>query len=409
MTALSSIPVYINYSKENFFKTYNLFREFLKTAPYEKLKFQNIGNRFAGVIVAPRNNSGIPWCNLTLALFYAYKKVPFKIILDDLNFLDPEWECQLNAVEQTVGYLCNKLNTTYLKTSIQADAALDDFDYKEIKRLSIINGIWNVRNVIPSEELNQYIKLSYVSLEANAKKIKQLYSKSVFDHCIHQSIVNNNGGLHKWFGNKHDTRVSCLDISRGRGAVGINDVPGYLYDLPDIIENNMLDFLDSDKNKQIAKDCAIKEHNLRKNAKDSRSYQVVPTTESDMPVEVDILIPLNILWDAASLGRNQFFESPFYWLCETIDYILKYTNAKVAVRQHPGERRYKQYGTGKILGEYLRDKFGNYSRFKFIACDENINTYLMIKKCKVVLPYTSTVGLEAALMGKKVILESNVY
>ena len=404
-----AIPVYINYGHRNFFKTYDLFQRFLKTVPYEKLRFQNNDDRFAGVIVSPRNNSGIPWCNLSIALLYAYKKMPFKIILDDLNFLDPEWENQLNAVEEIVENLCNNLNTTYLKTSKQANAALDDSDFKELKRLSIINGIWNVRSVVPSEKLDQYIRLSYITLVENAKKISQLYSINSFDHCIHQSLVNNNGGLHKWFGWKYGTRVSCLDMSKGRGLVGIKDVPGYHWDLPGIIEDNLSDFLDSYENKQIAINDAIKEHKLRKSGKDSRAFQVVSATESDTPVKVDILIPLNILWDAASLGRNQFFESPFYWLHETIDFILNHTDANVVVRQHPRERVFEVYGTGKILGEYLQQKFGNHSRFKFISCNENINSYLLIEKCKVVLPYTSTVGIEAALMGKTVILESSVY
>jgi len=403
------IPVYINYGQNNFLKTYNLFKKFLKTVPYEKLKFQDNGNRSAGVIVSPRNNSGIPWCNITIALLYAYKKIPFKIILDDLSFLDPEWENQLNAVEETVEFICKKLNTCYLKTSIQTDTDLDDFDYKEIRRLSNLNGIWNVRNVVPSENLSQYTDLCYVTLEANAKKIKGLYSTNIFDHCVHQSLLNNNGGLHKWFGRKNDIRVSCMDISFGRGLVGIKDVPGYHSDLPDIIEKNMTDFLDSEENKQIAKNEAINEHKLRKGGQDSRTYQIVSTSESDMPVEVDILIPINIFWDAASLGRNRFFENPLFWLQETIDFILTKTTARVVVREHPGERRFGLYGTGKKLGEYLQDHFNNHPRFRFISCNDNINTYLLIEKCKLVLPYTSTVGIEAALMRKKIIIESNVY
>lgn len=402
-------PVYINYGQSIFLKTYTLFKEFLKTVPFEKLQFKDINDRFAGIIISPRNNSGIPWCNLTLALLYAHRKMPFKIILDDLNFLDPEWEDQLKPVEELVEYLCNNLKTTYLRTSTQADLALDDFDYKEIKKLAIINGIWNVRNIVPEEKLNQYIQLSYVTLEANAKKIKGLYSKNIFHHCIHQSLVNNNGGLHKWFGWKFGTRVSCLDMSKGRGLVGIKDVPGYHNDLPDIIENKFPNFLDSDENRQIAINEAIKEHELRKGGMDSRGFQVVSTAASDRPVKVDILFPLNILWDAASLGRNQYFDSPFYWLHETIDFILKNTNASIVVRQHPRERVFERYGTGKILGEYLLKQFGHHQRFKFISCNEKINTYLLIEKCKVVLPYTSTVGIEAALMGKKVILESSVY
>lgn len=409
MSTKSQIPVYINYGKKNFFKTYNLFKEFLKTVPYEKLEFKDSVNRSAGIIVSPRNNSGIPWCNITIALLYAHKKMPFKIILDDLNFLDPEWEYQLNAVEETVEYICNNLNTSYLNTSVQVDTDLDDFDYKEINRLSIINGIWNVRNLVPSENLNQYINLSYAALETNAKKIKGLYSTNIFEHCVHQSLVNNNGGLHKWFGKKYGVRVGCMDISQGRGLVGIKDVPGYNSDLPDTVKKNMTDFLDSTENKQIAINEAIKEHKLRKNGQDARTYQIVSTCKSDTPVEVDILIPINILWDAASLGKNQFFESPLFWLQETINFILTKTTARVVVRQHPAEREFEIYGTGKKLGEYLQNQFGNHPCFRFISCNDNINTYLLLEQCKVVLPHTSTVGIEAALMGKKVIIESSVY
>ena len=404
-----NIPVYINYGKKNFFYCFNQYKKFLKTVPYEKLQFKNDFNQFSGIIVSPRNNSGIPWCNITIAFLYAYKNVPFKIILDDLNFLDPEWRDQLNAVEEVVESICNNLNTSYLKTSNQVDAELDDFDLREIKRLSIVNGIWNVRNIIPSEKLNQYIKLSYATLEENAKKIKQLYSKNVFDHCIHQSLVNNNGGLHKHFGLKFGTRVSCIDMSMGRGLVGIKDVPGYHFDLPDIINKNVPEFLDSKKNRKIAISEGIKEHKLRKQGQDSRAYQIVSTYKSDIPPEADILIPVNILWDAASLGRNRFFETPLHWLIETIEFILSKTTAKIVVRQHPGERRFEIYGTGKKLGEYLRNKFLDHPRLRFISYNDNVNTYLLIEKCKVVLPYTSTVGLEAALMGKKVILESTVY
>ena len=180
-------------------------------------------------------------------------------------------------------------------------------------------------------------------------------------------------------------------------------------DLPDIIDNKFPNFLDNAENRRIAINEAVKEHKLRKAGKDTRNFQVVSKASSDRHVKVDILFPLNILWDAASLGRNQFFDSPFYWLRDTIDFLLNSTDAVVGVRQHPRERVFKQFGTGDKLGEYLIKRFGHHPRFYFISCDEKINTYLLIENCKIVLPYTSTVGIEAAMMGKTVILESNVY
>jgi hypothetical protein len=404
-----NFPVYINYGKETFLKTYNLFNAFLETVPYRKQKNKKKSSNTAGIIISPRNNSGIPWCSLALGLLYLYKNFPITYIWDDLSFLDSDGNYQNGKIEDIICQITSNTNIPYIRVSELVDSEIDNDDYLEIERLANVNALWNIRKVVPSDELKFYFDLSYKALKENSKKIKTLYSNYKFDHCVHQSVVNNNGGLHKWFGNKNDLRISCIDSSLGVGLNGLTNVAGYYLDLPELISGNGNNLFRNERNKEIAIAEAKREILLRQKGKDAKTYQVVGFDNGNIENKHDVIIPINIFWDAAALGKNRFFISPYEWLYETIQYILNNTDLNIAVRQHPGERHYQHYNTGTNLGEHLKSSFGESRRFKFIFSEERVNTYNLIKNCKLVLPFTSTIGIEAALMGKTVIVESDVY
>ena len=74
------ITVYINYGKDNFRLMYSMYKKFLESVPFNELIKDRNDRKAAGIIVAPRNNSGIPFCNLTIALIYLYKGYSVKII-----------------------------------------------------------------------------------------------------------------------------------------------------------------------------------------------------------------------------------------------------------------------------------------------------------------------------------------
>ncbi|MDY6986699.1 MAG: hypothetical protein SWQ30_01475 [Thermodesulfobacteriota bacterium] len=409
LPSVKPIPVYINYGKEAFLKTYDLFRAFLKTFPYSQLERNTQAARPAGIIVSPRNNSAIPWCNISLALLYAYKGFPLSIIWDDLPFLDPEWELQKTLVQNVLDEVCERVPMNQITVSALDDSALDDADYAEITRLAAANALWNVRQIVPCDRLEEYTTLSKACMNENAPKLKTLYSRYTFDHCVHQSFVNNNGGLHRWFGANNGIRMSCLDVCLGAGLVGLNHVAGYHTDLPPLLTPGRTYLFHDPLERDLAISEAQKEVALRQQGKDMRKSQLVSLDAEPLIDHVDVVMPLNIFWDAAALYRNRFFETPYHWLMETIDFILKHTKAKLAVRQHPHERHFAAYGTGSNLGASLKQTFGHDPRFMFFSCDDRINTYRLLEKAQVVLPYTSTVGIEAALMGKCVIIESCVY
>ncbi|MBO0523271.1 hypothetical protein EXQ31_02875 [Clostridium botulinum] len=118
------------------------------------------------------------------------------------------------------------------------------------------------------------------------------------------------------------------------------------------------------------------------------------------------MIPLNICWDGAALGLDSVFDFIGEWLIETIRYILENTDVKIAVRQHPAERF---FNSGEDIKLELKNRFGNNPRFTYISSDDEINTYNLIKSAKLVLPHTSTIGIESVLLGKPVVMATYSY
>lgn len=125
-----------------------------------------------------------------------------------------------------------------------------------------------------------------------------------------------------------------------------------------------------------------------------------------VPTDDIVLIPLNIFWDSAAFGENDLFETFEDWLIKTIDYIVSLRKVKVIVRQHPNEAK---FNTGSEVQSLLLNRYKDNEYFEFISADSNINTYDLMKNARIILPNTSTVGIEGAIMGKCVIVKNNVY
>ncbi|MBX2822072.1 MAG: hypothetical protein KTR29_20430 [Rhodothermaceae bacterium] len=404
------VPVYINYGIGRFLPMLEQFAEFLKTVPLNTFTVQS-NQAPVGIIVSPRNNSGIPFCNIAIALLYAARGYPVTIIWDDLEFLDPDGETQNRCVGILVEAISKHSTINFIQLSGLEEVALDTSDEAYLQEIALNNAVWNVRNIVPTEELDFYARLSFEAMCTNAGKIKHLYDAHTFDHCVHQSLLNNNGGVHKYFANQNGIRVSCLDASNGRGMIGLHDVQGYFYDVLPLIDPQSLFYLFKEEEyKEHAIEAARSDHEKRLYGHDERSTQPVDE-ESEQLDRYDIVIPLNIFWDTSALGRNRFFASPYEWLVETVSYILSNTSFSVVLRQHPHEVHFKKFNfeTGTLLGRDLQSRFGSHPQFRFVSSEEKVNTYHLIQQADLVLPYTSTLGIEAAMMGKRVIVESNVY
>ncbi len=122
----------------------------------------------------------------------------------------------------------------------------------------------------------------------------------------------------------------------------------------------------------------------------------------------DLVVPLNLRWDSAALCRRRLFASVKDWLQHLLAWVEKTPGVTVALRQHPCERLADLRGADDfqtLLNDF--PKLGE--RARFFAAEEPVNTYDLLAGARVILPFTSRVGIEAALFGKPAILSAHCY
>ena len=123
--------------------------------------------------------------------------------------------------------------------------------------------------------------------------------------------------------------------------------------------------------------------------------QVVGLVDDVTGYEHDVVIPLNIEWDSAALGLHSCFITDVEWVFKTVEYILENTNATVAVREHPAGRHFPDHHQN--VERLLTTTFGKHPNFTFYSKRSAVNSYRLIKKSRLVLPHSSTIGIEAAM------------
>jgi hypothetical protein len=123
-------------------------------------------------------------------------------------------------------------------------------------------------------------------------------------------------------------------------------------------------------------------------------------------VEEFALVCSNVPFDAGYSGLLGKFSSMREWLHETVRILLETTSVHVVVRAHPAEAAH--WGGRESSEEILKEFLGN-PKLTFLARDRAVNTYGLMETCKFGVVFSSTVGLEMAMLGKSVIVGANVY
>lgn len=115
------------------------------------------------------------------------------------------------------------------------------------------------------------------------------------------------------------------------------------------------------------------------------------------------LLAANVVWDLASLNRQRVFVSMVDWVIETVRWFCERPQYRLVVRPHTTESSSVLPGTKETIASALSKAFEKLPHNIFLDSDAEGPIYDWIEMASCVLVNTSTVGLEAACMGKPVI------
>jgi len=119
-----------------------------------------------------------------------------------------------------------------------------------------------------------------------------------------------------------------------------------------------------------------------------------------------VLVCPNVPFDAGYEAWLTMFPSMRTWLVETLKVLLA-AGQRVVVRAHPAEAR-PGYGREPIA-TILAEAGLSHPRLSVLPGDSDVNTYDLMPLCAFGCVFGSTVGIELAMHGKRVVAGADVY
>lgn len=118
-----------------------------------------------------------------------------------------------------------------------------------------------------------------------------------------------------------------------------------------------------------------------------------------------VTIFTNVIFDTSQIHANVIFEHMFAWLEQIQGLIESHPETLFVIRAHPDELRPNSRKQSKETVDAWVAASGLLERDNVIYVNplEYLSSYALIQQAKFVMAYNSTIGLEAALMGKVVL------
>ena len=392
------------------------FQNFIKRIPSCELKNRPIyhNSRIGVVYVSSMYANYTSYC-LAKVLLLRYYGYNVSLIIDTLPTFESYYlfegferviREQIDKLVNIIQDKCNDIEIFYIEQEGKQELDFDDIEaVRENKRATLV---WDDSvkeyGFLTGEEKRENIAEEI--LVNTLMYIKAFFNKHRFETINVLGGKGNHLGNYVYYGKKLGIRVSSYDVVSPQELIYSTDgVAAHSEDITKLINRNYFNIQEKKELLLLAKDNFIKRINKTVNDK-GYNFQTAGYKNEIKPY--DIVIPLNIFWDAAALYRDRIFYNYINWLSETLEFIIENTDASVLIREHPAQNVfiYENYINLKeeisIITEYK-------DRIFYAVASEKLNIYQYIEQCKLVLPFTSTVGIEAVIMGKNVITHTDVY
>lgn len=149
-----------------------------------------------------------------------------------------------------------------------------------------------------------------------------------------------------------------------------------------------------------------------------RGGDALPRRYYDAPQEAQegserrrtIVLFTNVSWDTAVTGKQFAFPTMFDWIDATIELVAADPELELVIRIHPAETRWPGLETRERAADHVERRFGRLpDRVRVVGPDDPVDTYALIDVADVVAVFSSTVGLEAAALGKAVVVTGKTH
>lgn len=356
-----------------------------------------------GVVVVPWVSTPVAWYAIMVAIGLRRRGRRVVILWDDTGFPELHLEQQNRVIRKVLAYVGQQLPVVRISEESPAESLPGDIEL--VESMTLQNVTWITRGGSSAQEDLALEQTVGASLRASLPLIRAALDRLSLDCLVVAGGVYGTSGLFRQVAEAGGCRVATFDTDRRIGQLCVRGVAAQNTDIPRAFD---VLWAAGDAERQVAIDIARAEVQSRLELNDSYGYQTMPAGGSAGDMSGAVVLPLNVEWDTAALGRHRHFANSVDWLIATIRTILETDEGPVVVRQHPSERR-KLQRSNLDLASMLSENFGDEPRLRLIAADDAVNSYDLLQSARLVLPYVSTIAIEAAAMGKPVLISGQSY
>ena len=112
----------------------------------------------------------------------------------------------------------------------------------------------------------------------------------------------------------------------------------------------------------------------------------------------------NVIFDTSQIHANDVFPDMFAWLDELKPAIERHPKSFFVIRAHPDEDRPGKASRESAAQWYAASGLDERPNVVFYGSTELIDSYELVSRSSAVLTYNSSIGLEAAIMGRPVLI-----
>ena len=365
----------------------------------------SLGNHLSiGVVLAPWLKTFVPFYSLMLglALKTTYRRhITFIIVDEQFGRPQDNPNYQIMALRLLGLILKRKNKVVYFSESEARETQLPPIIINKLAHLNAVHDL-RTENISPSNPYKLIVHSQLLKLSRNATFI---LNSNHFDYLIVPNGLCGPSGVISEIAKRLNIRSASYDSGvHGEMIISRNGIAAHCTDL--IPALNSPDFLDRTKiDEQV-----MTTLNSRRSGLDIFQSQRTSLNYSTQFVgKKYVLFALNICWDTAGLDKHKLFENTIDWICTTTEWILENTSHSVKIRQHPAERL-EMLGSKDDYSAYIKHLALRFpGRLHYIHANSEINTYDLIQGASLVLVHSSTVGLEAIILGVMSLTCSSVY
>ena len=356
-----------------------------------------------GVLVTPWVKTAVPFFALECALALRDAGCRVRVLWDATDLVgNADNTREIDAIRSVFDALPQDVEIVDVAALPAPENALDDDLAAAIVRE---NAVWKMRGETSAQQFIDERPAMRPAVRAHLAKVLALLEQQPLDWVLIPGGIYGVSAAYLAAVKRLGRQFSVFDSGPGLLLLAHSGIAAHHCDTPVAIE-----LLEAEGNeREIDFSLSEGQHELERriSGTDEHASQLAPATGVTQG-DANVLVPLNLRWDASALSRLRLFDSVEHWLVSLLDWAARTPEARLCIRQHPVERQShtrSQDDIGGLLARYA--SLG--ARIRFVAAAEPVNSYDLMRAAQVVLPFTSSAGVEAAMLGLPVVLGTHCY